>query len=116
MTDHAAPTPPDGAESARPTTAPPTADEGTPTPHAEAAASPSGTVHPDDTADRLSARLHRVRDGRMVGGVCAGLASAWRIDPLLLRLGFVAVAVLFFPFGALLYVLFWVLMPEGDAR
>jgi phage shock protein PspC (stress-responsive transcriptional regulator) len=73
---------------------------------------PIPAAPPAPDADRLSARLHRARDGRMIGGVCAGLASAWRIDPLVLRLAFVAVAVLFFPFGALLYLLFWVLMPE----
>lgn len=72
---------------------------------------------PPGTPDRLSAPLRRPKEGRMVGGVCAGMATAWRVDPLALRIAFVATALLAFPVGPLLYLACWILMPaEPDAE
>src|SRR3954453_17119735 len=55
----------------------------------------------------------RSRTDKMIGGVAGGLAEYSGIDPLLWRVGFVAL-----PFprgpGLLLYLLLWVLMPHGD--
>jgi phage shock protein PspC (stress-responsive transcriptional regulator) len=52
---------------------------------------------------------------RILGGVCAGLAEGFHVEPLWVRLAFVILA---FPngVGLLLYVVLWVLMPEraGD--
>ena len=58
--------------------------------------------------------LHRCRHGRMLAGVAAGLADYFDIDPTLVRIGFVALALL----GGLalpLYVAGWLLIPEEDA-
>lgn len=60
-------------------------------------------------------RLRRGRD-RLLGGVCSGLAAAWQLDPLVLR---VAAVVLLFvapiaPLVVLLYVVLWVSMPPPD--
>jgi phage shock protein PspC (stress-responsive transcriptional regulator) len=47
----------------------------------------------------------------MIGGVCGGLAEYSGIDPVLWRVGFVALA-LAGP-GLIVYLLLWVLMPSG---
>lgn len=60
-------------------------------------------------------RLYRARDGRVVAGVCAGLAAYFGVDPTLVRLAFAVFAV-FGGFGILLYLGAWLLIPEegGD--
>jgi phage shock protein PspC (stress-responsive transcriptional regulator) len=63
-------------------------------------------------------QLRRSATDRMLGGVCGGLAEYSRIDPLLWRVGAVALA-LMGP-GVFVYLLLWVLMtpppgvPEQD--
>jgi phage shock protein C len=58
-------------------------------------------------------RFYRSRDGRMIGGVCAGLGDFFGIDPTLVRL--------FFVFGSLLgwagalvlgYLIMLIVVPE----
>jgi phage shock protein C len=59
-------------------------------------------------------RLCRRRQGRIVAGVCAGLADYFGVDVTLIRLAF-AVLTIFGGFGALLYVVGWAVVPEeGD--
>jgi phage shock protein C len=60
-------------------------------------------------------RLYRSRDGRIVAGVCAGLAAYVGIDPTLVRLVF-ALLTIFGGVGILLYLCAWILIPEegGD--
>src|SRR5829696_1914004 len=50
-----------------------------------------------------------------VGGVCAGLARETGIDPLIVRVGFIAAA-LAGGFGVAIYILAWALLPAGSAR
>ena len=56
-------------------------------------------------------RLTRSRTNRLLGGVCAGLAQATGLDPVILRVAFVALTVAGGT-GALLYVVAWLLLPE----
>jgi phage shock protein PspC (stress-responsive transcriptional regulator) len=49
----------------------------------------------------------------MAGGVCGGLAEYSGVDPLLWRVGFVALTVLGGS-GLLIYLMLWVLMPMGN--
>jgi phage shock protein PspC (stress-responsive transcriptional regulator) len=60
-------------------------------------------------------RLYRLRDGRVVAGVCAGLAAYLGIDPTLVRLAF-ALLTIFGGAGVLLYLCAWIVIPEegGD--
>jgi phage shock protein C len=59
-------------------------------------------------------RLYRPRDGRVVAGVCVGLAAYLGVDPTLVRLAFVLLTV-FGGLGILLYLCAWVVIPEeGD--
>ena len=56
-------------------------------------------------------RLYRLKDGRIVAGVCAGLAAYAGIDATLIRLGF-ALLTLFGGLGALLYLCAWIVIPD----
>jgi phage shock protein C len=60
-------------------------------------------------------RLLRLRDGRMVAGVCAGLAAYFGIDINLVRLAF-GVLTVFWGLGILVYLIAWAVLPEegGD--
>ncbi len=55
-------------------------------------------------------RLTRVEDGRMIAGVCAGLAKYLGVDATVVRLIFVLLA-LFAAGGVLLYLILWLIMP-----
>ena len=55
--------------------------------------------------------LSRLRHGRIVAGVCAGLAAYFGIDANLVRLAF-AVLTMFGGLGVLLYLCAWVIIPD----
>jgi phage shock protein PspC (stress-responsive transcriptional regulator) len=56
-------------------------------------------------------RLFRSRDGRWLGGVCTGLARYFELNPMIYRIGFVALA-LAGGTGILLYIAAWLVMPD----
>jgi phage shock protein PspC (stress-responsive transcriptional regulator) len=60
-------------------------------------------------------RLYRTREGRVVAGVCGGIAAYFGIDPTLVRLAF-AVFTIFGGAGVLIYLIAWIVIPEegGD--
>lgn len=55
-------------------------------------------------------RLVRVEEGRMIAGVCAGLARYLGIDATVVRLIFVLLGV-FALGGVLIYLILWLIMP-----
>jgi phage shock protein PspC (stress-responsive transcriptional regulator) len=56
-------------------------------------------------------RLYRTRDDHMIAGVCAGIAEYFDVDPTLIRIIFVLLALAGGP-GLLAYLILWVIMPE----
>jgi phage shock protein PspC (stress-responsive transcriptional regulator) len=56
-------------------------------------------------------RLTRARDGRWLGGVCAGLGRYFDLNPMIYRIGFAALS-LAGGTGILLYVAAWLVMPD----
>jgi phage shock protein PspC (stress-responsive transcriptional regulator) len=58
-------------------------------------------------------RLVRLEEGRMIAGVCAGLGTYLGIDPTVVRLIFVLLAV-FGGGGILIYLILWLIMPMGS--
>jgi phage shock protein PspC (stress-responsive transcriptional regulator) len=63
----------------------------------------------------LKAPLRRSRTDRMIGGVVAGLAQYLGIDVTLARALFVIVSIVSAAFpGILVYILLWVIVPEGE--
>jgi phage shock protein C len=66
--------------------------------------------------------LRRSHDERVIGGVCGGLGRYLGVDPVLLRIAFVILAVAGGG-GIILYIVSWILIPEqregedlGEAR
>ncbi len=59
--------------------------------------------------------LHRPRDGAMVAGVCLALARRWQVDPLLVRVAALLLA-LSGGFGVLLYAWGWLVLPQQGHR
>ncbi|MDE1161785.1 MAG: PspC domain-containing protein [Acidobacteriaceae bacterium] len=58
-------------------------------------------------------RFVRPREGRMVAGVCAGLAMHYGIDVAIVRL-IVALSILFAGVPIIAYIVAWVVMPNAD--
>jgi phage shock protein C len=58
--------------------------------------------------------LVRSRNDRMIAGVAGGLAAAFNIDPLLVRIALLALAFLN-GFGFMLYLALWLLVPNEDS-
>src|SRR5580693_3736431 len=59
-------------------------------------------------------RLVRTRRGRLIGGVCSGLADHFGVDPILFRIAFVGLAI-FSGIGIVLYLAILLLVPEEGA-
>ena len=65
----------------------------------------------------MTKRLYRSRTERMVAGVCGGLAEYFDIDPTIVRLVFVLLALAGGP-GLLIYIVMAIVVPEegGSSR
>ncbi len=57
--------------------------------------------------------LRRSRREKILAGVCGGVADYFSVDPVLVRLLWAAFALLEGA-GVLLYIVAWIVMPEGD--
>jgi phage shock protein PspC (stress-responsive transcriptional regulator) len=65
----------------------------------------------DHSSPTVRTPLRRSSTERMLGGVCGGLAEYSGLDPVLWRVGMVALTLL--GPGVVVYLLLWVLMPKG---
>jgi len=74
--------------------------------------SPDPTLPPPERPPVVR-RLRRSRKDSVLGGVCGGIARYLDVDPVLIRIAAVALA-LSAGFGVLAYILAWVLIPETD--
>ena len=59
-------------------------------------------------------KLYRSRTDCQIAGVCGGLAEYFDLDPLLMRI-LVVVLALATPAGFLFYILAWLFVPEAPA-
>jgi len=57
-------------------------------------------------------RLVRARKGRLLAGVCSGIAEYVGIDVTVIRLLFVVLGVVTFGVGVLIYLAAWIVIPE----
>jgi phage shock protein C len=63
----------------------------------------------------VRAPLQRSRSDRVVAGVVGGLARYFGIDATLARVAYVILSILSVAFpGIVVYVVLWLVMPEGD--
>lgn len=56
-------------------------------------------------------KLYRIDDGKMIAGVCAGIAEYFDIDPTVVRLAWVLLS-LFVGCGILAYIIALIIMPK----
>lgn len=59
----------------------------------------------------MASTLTRPRHGKVIAGVCAGLAERFGLSPLLVRLAFLLSCILPGP-QFIAYIVLWVLMPK----
>lgn len=59
----------------------------------------------------VSREWYRLKDGKMLAGVCAGLAEQFGVAVTAVRLALVLLALLGFGWGVLIYAVLWVIMP-----
>ncbi|MEI7812851.1 MAG: PspC domain-containing protein [Ignavibacteria bacterium] len=59
-------------------------------------------------------KLHRSKKEKMIAGVCGGLSEYFDIDPVIVRIIFIAAA-LITGTGFLVYLLLWIIVPYGEA-
>jgi phage shock protein PspC (stress-responsive transcriptional regulator) len=64
-----------------------------------------------ETGTALSRTWYRRREGKMVAGVCAGLADQFAISVTIIRLAFLLSALLGGGVGIIIYLALWVVMP-----
>jgi len=57
-------------------------------------------------------RLYRSRKDRMLGGVCAGIAEYFEIDPMIVRLLWIVLTLLSLGAGIIAYLIACVIIPE----
>ncbi|HVL83902.1 MAG TPA: PspC domain-containing protein [Pseudonocardia sp.] len=69
---------------------------------------------PDILREMWETRPARPREGAEVAGVAVAIARRYRLDPVLVRIGFVVTAV--YGVGAALYVAGWLLLPPEPGR
>lgn len=63
----------------------------------------------------MATRLVRPRKGRMVAGVCAGIADRLGADRTLIRLLYMVATIVSIGFpGLLVYVILWLVMPSAS--
>ena len=71
----------------------------------------SEPVPPEPSQEEAPRVLRRNRTDRVIAGVCGGLGRYLGVDPVLLRIAFVVLAIAGGG-GILLYVVSWILIPE----
>jgi phage shock protein PspC (stress-responsive transcriptional regulator) len=67
-----------------------------------------------DGRTTLPTEWTRKQEGRMIAGVCAGLAEHFDVSVTVLRLAFAIAALLGFGTAIILYVILWVVMPVEE--
>lgn len=57
-------------------------------------------------------RLYRSRNERVLGGICGGLGEYLDLDPVVIRLVWIALTLVSFGTGILVYLIAWLAIPE----
>ena len=60
--------------------------------------------------------LVRIRDGRMLAGVCAGVADYFGLDVTLVRVIWAVVSVITGGLGVLAYLVAWIVIPDEGQK
>ena len=57
-------------------------------------------------------RMYRDPDNRIIGGVCSGMGAYWNIDPVIVRIIFIALS-LAGGIGVMVYLILYIVLPEA---
>jgi phage shock protein PspC (stress-responsive transcriptional regulator) len=57
-------------------------------------------------------RIYRDPDNRVIGGVCSGMGAYWNIDPVIMRIIFIAL-ILAGGIGVVVYLILYIVLPEA---
>jgi phage shock protein C len=68
------------------------------------------------SAGGLTREWYRVREGKMIAGVCAGLADQFGVSVTAIRLAMVVLALMGAGWGVIIYIVLWVIMPYREPR
>jgi phage shock protein PspC (stress-responsive transcriptional regulator) len=66
----------------------------------------------DKFSSRGYHRMYRDTDNRVIGGVCSGMGAYWNIDPVILRIIFIAL-ILAGGIGVVVYLILYIVVPEA---
>jgi len=77
---------------------------------------PVPTFFPYQDSVQDMKELVRIREGKMLGGVCGGIGKYFDIDPVLIRILWVVLTCLSVGIGAIVYIAAWILMPEEEEK
>jgi len=61
-------------------------------------------------------RLYRSRRDKILGGVCAGIAEYFNVDPVLVRLLWIIFTLISMGLGIVAYLIAWIIVPEEPKR
>lgn len=61
----------------------------------------------------MNEKLYRSEEGRIIGGVCSGLAEYFKSDVWIIRIIFI-ISSFFGAVGIILYLILWVILPEKN--
>jgi len=61
----------------------------------------------------VAKKMYRSGKNKLITGVCGGIGEFLDMDPTVVRLLWVVVALLSLGFGVLAYVLAWIIMPKN---
>jgi phage shock protein PspC (stress-responsive transcriptional regulator) len=64
------------------------------------------------TSSRGYHRMYRDPDNRVIGGVCSGMGAYWNIDPVIIRIIFIAL-ILAGGIGVAVYLILYIVLPEA---
>lgn len=53
-------------------------------------------------------------NNKMIGGVCAGIADYFDLDPTLVRVAYIFVSLITAFSGVIAYLIFWIVMPKAE--
>ena len=59
-------------------------------------------------------RLTRPKEGRILGGVCAGIGQYFDTDPVVIRIVWVILTLLSLGTGIIAYIIAWIIIPEEE--
>lgn len=62
----------------------------------------------------MEKKLYKLRDDKMVSGVCAGVAQYFKVDPTIVRLLWVIASVAYNGVGVILYIVLAIILPEAN--